>query len=144
MIRPALVAAIAGLLAGLLGVWAGLNLFAPPTPQAEPSLHEIVHAGITLSDEQEARIEVLEAEFSGERARLEAQLETARAAIGEALAQDHRMSPELEDAASRFHAAMSELQVASLNHILAMRAVLDPAQQEAFDRQLAQAFHGAE
>jgi hypothetical protein len=36
---------------------------------------------------------------------------------------------------------MGELQLASLNHILAMRATLDPQQQARFDEKLVQAFN---
>ena len=68
-------------------------------------------------------------------------LHIGRQALGEALVRDKALSPDVRTAAAHFHDVMGELQIASLNHILAMRATLDPEQQARFDEKLVQAFN---
>ena len=96
---------------------------------------------ICSSTRQEAAISELETTFESERVRLEQDVFDARQALGEALVRDKTLSPDVRTAAANFHDVMGELQIASLNHILAMRATLDPEQQARFDEKLVQAFN---
>jgi nickel and cobalt resistance protein CnrR len=139
MLRAGIVAVILGLLGGLAGVWMGITLFASDQDDA-PSLHAIVHHELHLSPEQDALIEELEAAFAIRRNALEARMAEARQAMGEALLEDQELSDQVSLHAQAIHSAMGELQVETLSHILAMRAVLTDDQRASFDARLADAF----
>lgn len=139
MLRAGFVAVILGLLGGLAGVWMGITLFVSDQDDA-PSLHAIVHHELHLSPEQDALIEELEAAFAVRRSALEAEMADARQAMGEALLEDQELSDQVSIHAQAIHSAMGELQVETLSHILAMRAVLTDDQRASFDARLADAF----
>ena len=139
MLRAGIVAVTLGVLGGLAGVWMGITLFASDQDDA-PSLHAIVHHELRLSPEQDALIEELEAAFAIRRNALEARMAVARQAMGEALLEDQALSVEVSMHAQAIHTAMGELQVETLSHILAMRAVLTDDQRASFDSRLADAF----
>jgi hypothetical protein len=139
IMRAGIVAAILGLFGGFVGVWLGLNVFGHnnSTPH---TLHEVIHGELSLSHEQEALIEALEENFSDRKALYDGRAIEARRAIGEALQTDHEMSEEVAAAATAFHDTMGEFQLETLNHILAMRAVMNDDQRAEFDARLAGAF----
>jgi nickel and cobalt resistance protein CnrR len=139
MLRAGIVAVTLGVLGGLAGVWMGITLFASDQDDA-PSLHAIVHHELHLSPEQDALIEELEAAFAIRRSALEAEMADARQAMGEALLEDQELSDQVSIHAQAIHSAMGELQVETLSHILAMRAVLTDDQRASFDARLADAF----
>tara|TARA_R110002072_G_scaffold79633_3_gene183531 strand:+ start:551 stop:982 length:432 start_codon:yes stop_codon:yes gene_type:complete len=139
MLRAGLVAVVLGFIGGLAGIWMGTTLFAADQDET-PSLHAIVHHELHLSAEQDALIEELEAAFAIRRNALEAEMADARQAMGEALLEDQELSNEVSAHAQAIHSAMGELQVETLSHILAMRAVLTDDQRASFDARLADAF----
>ncbi len=136
--RAGIGAAILGLLGGLAGIWLGAQL-GSRTEVSTPSLHAVIHDQLHLSGEQEAEIEALEAAFAREKAMYEERLADARHAIGTTLMEYREMSPEVVEAAETFHDVMGELQLVTLNHIFAMRSVMDEEQREIFDARLAAA-----
>lgn len=136
--RAGIVAAILGLLGGLAGIWLGTQL-GGRSEASTPSLHAVIHDQLHLSGEQEAEIEALEADFAREKAVYEERLADARHAIGATLMEYREMSPEVVEAAEAFHDVMGQLQLATLNHIFAMRSVMDEQQREIFDARLAAA-----
>ena len=136
--RAGIVAAILGLLGGLAGIWLGSEL-GSRSEASTPSLHAVIHDQLHLSGEQEAEIEALEADFAREKAVYEERLADARHTIGATLMEYREMSPEVVAAAEAFHDVMGELQLATLNHIFAMRSVMDEEQREIFDARLAAA-----
>ncbi|WP_421789218.1 periplasmic heavy metal sensor [Hyphobacterium sp.] len=139
MLRAGIVAVALGVLGGLAGVWMGITLFASDQDET-PSLHAMVHHELHLSPEQDALIEELETAFAIRRNELEAQMAAARQAMGEALLEDQELSEGVSMHAQAIHTAMGELQVETLSHILAMRAVLTDDQRASFDVRLADAF----
>ena len=143
MLRAGIVAVTLGVLGGLAGVWMGITLFASDQDDA-PSLHAIVHHELHLSPEQDALIEELEAAFAVRRSALDAQMADARQAMGEALLEDQELSDQVSLHAQAIHSAMGELQVETLSHILAMRAVLTDDQRASFDARLADAFNAGD
>lgn len=140
MLRAGIFASILGVIGGFFGVWLGISVF-EDQDQSANNLHAIVHDEIDLSSDQRAAIEELESEFAIARARYEAAMAAARENIGIALVRDQALSDDVAQSAEDFHLAMGGLQTETLNHILAMRAELDPDQIEEFDARLAQAFH---
>lgn len=139
MWRAGILATTLGLASGFGGVWLGMNLLGHHDG-ASTSLHAVIHDDLALSRDQEAAIEELERGFASQKTEYETRVQDARRAIGIALMAEHEMSPEVEAAAAGFHDAMGELQVATLNHILAMREVMNDDQRAEFDARLASAF----
>ena len=142
MLRASIIASVLGIVGGFFGVWLGISVF-EGEHAAATNLHSIVHDELRLTDVQEDAIAQLESDFATVRADYEADMEAARQRIGAALLRDHELSADVSRAAEEFHAAMRGLQIETLNHILAMRAELDPEQARAFDLRLAQEFDAA-
>ena len=140
MLRAGIVASVLGAVGGFLGVWLGIAVF-DDSDHAATNLHAIVHDELHLSSQQEVAIESLETAFAIVRESYEAEMEEARREIGAALLRDQALSDDVARAAEDFHTAMGGLQMETLNHILSMRAELDPDQVQEFDLRLAQAFH---
>lgn len=119
-------------LGGAVGGWAGVQ-YGLREARGEASLDEVLHHRLKLTSDQDARIEALEAGFHARRHALEAEMEAANRDLAAALARDHSYGPDARQAIARFHAAMGALQEATVQHILAMRAVLTPEQAKTFD-----------
>ncbi len=119
-------------LGGAVGGWAGVQ-YGLSQARGEASLDEVLHHQLDLTPDQNARIEALEHDFHTRRRALEAEMEAANRDLAAALARQHSYGPEARQAIGRFHVAMGALQEASVQHILAMRAVLTPAQAKRFD-----------
>ncbi len=137
--RAGVLATVLGLASGFAGVWLGVNVLGDHDA-ASSSLHAIIHDELALDASQEAAIEALERSFALEKAGFEDRMLEARQAIGRALISDGQMSAGVVEAAERFHDVMGELQLATLNHIMAMRDVMTADQRAEFDARLADAF----
>lgn len=123
-----LITAVAGGLAGWAGVEYGLHR------AVRDDLDTVLHHDLDLTVAQNQRIEALEKTFALDRARYEVEMRAANRQLAQALTQSHSDSPEVERAIQRFHIAMAELQVRTVRHVLAMRAVLTPEQARIFDQ----------
>lgn len=123
-----MITAVAGGLAGWAGVEYGLHR------EARDDLDTILHRDLDLSAAQNQRIETLEKTFALERTRYQTEMRAANRQLAQALTESHSDGPEVERAIQHFHVAMAELQVRTVRHILAMRAVLTPEQARIFDQ----------
>ncbi len=123
------------LLAGLGGAIAGQRLAAP---HSTPAMHDRLHDTLALNAGQEERIHQLEVAFAATRTRHEADIRAADARLAAAMVREGRYGPGVAAAVDDVHTAMGALQKASIDHMFAMRAVLDPAQQTKFDRIIAE------
>lgn len=101
--------------------------------QQPPSLHSVVHEQLDLSAEQDRRLDVIEARFAARRSALEAEVRAANRELAAAIAASNGDTPEVQAAVDHFHAAMGDLQKATITHVFEMRSVLTPAQAEVFD-----------
>lgn len=102
-------------------------------------LHVLVHEKLDLDAQQKAGIEQLEAGFAARRGTLDAQLRASNAELAAAIASEHQFGPKVAGAVDRSHMAMGELQKATLAHVFAMRALLNPEQAAVFDREIGRA-----
>ncbi len=102
-------------------------------------MHDFVHGELNLTGEQEARLAKLEDAFAVERRRLESDLRAANAKLAAAMDEEHEFGPHVGSAIDEVHARMGELQKATVRHVLNMRELLNPEQQQAFDSQVRQA-----
>ena len=98
-----------------------------------PSLHSVVHEQLDLTPEQDSRLDVIEARFAVRRPALEAEVRAANRELAAAIAASNGDTPQVQAAVDHFHAAMGDLQKATIAHVFEMRGVLTPAQAEVFD-----------
>ncbi len=123
------------MLGALVGAVGGAEFILHSPPPAP--LHALLHHRLRLDASQERAFEGLEQDHAAREKALEAQMRAANADLAQALASDHDYSPRMQAAIDRFHMAMSQLQKETMEHILAMRRVLTPAQAAEFDRTVA-------
>lgn len=131
-----LAAVLLAALAGSLGSLAADRL---ANHEEANSLHLFVHDELSLTAEQEQRLDALEARFAVEQARLEASLRAANARLAQAMEAEHEYGPEVAVAIDDVHAQMGELQKATVRHVFNMRELLDAEQQLQFDRKVSEA-----
>lgn len=124
----------AGVGGGYLGVHYGLKRAGNPA-----GLDTLLHQRLDLSADQRARIAALERSFAVQRHPLEAQLARARRELASSIAAEHQYGPQVAQAVTRVHQAMGALQQVTLQHVLAMRAVLTPEQAREFDATVSEA-----
>ena len=125
-------------LAAIGGVFVGRALLpAPKQPGAE--LHEVLHHQLALDAGQQARLKVLEDRFAVQRRALELELRADNARLAAAIEAEHGNGPRVAAAVDQSHAAMGELQKATLAHIFAMRQLLRSNQTAAFDQAVVKA-----
>jgi Spy/CpxP family protein refolding chaperone len=102
-------------------------------------LHQLMHERLDLSAQQSLEIDRLETEFANKRRTLDERLRASNADLARAIESEHQIGPKVIGAVDASHMAMGELQKATLAHVFAMRAVLNPSQQAIFDREIARA-----
>lgn len=124
--------------AAIGGVFAGRALMPGPT-QPGTELHDVLHHRLALDANQDARLKTLEQRFAVERRALELELRADNARLAEAIEAEHGNGPRVAVAVDRSHAAMGELQKATLAHVFAMRQLLRPDQTAQFDRAVVKA-----
>ncbi|WP_230280647.1 periplasmic heavy metal sensor [Croceicoccus sp. Ery15] len=129
-----LLAIALALAAGVIGAFAAGELRQTTQPQ---TLHHFVHDELDLTDRQKAQMEQLEDNFAVERQEMELSLRAANAGLAAAMEDEHEYGPKVVGAIDEVHDRMGDLQKATVRHVFAMRALLDPQQQLRFDRQVA-------
>lgn len=135
--RLAIVGLIA-FLAAIAGVFLGRLLVDAPK-QDETELHALLHRELTLSADQEKRIHAIEAKFAARRTALELEMRAANIRLAQAIEAEHGYGPRVTEAIDETHRVMGELQKETLQHLFAMRVVLDPEQAAMFDKSVVQA-----
>ena len=130
--RVAIIGFIA-FLAALAGVFVGRLLVDAPK-QSETELHALLHRELTLSAEQEKRLQAIEARYSGRREALELEMRASNIRLAQAIEAEHGYGPRVTKAIDETHEVMGELQKETLRHLFAMRSVLDRDQAAMFDK----------
>ncbi|MGX7926438.1 periplasmic heavy metal sensor [Tsuneonella sp. HG094] len=130
--RLAIIGAVA-LIAAIVGVVLGRVLIEPPR-QNETELHALMHRELSLTAEQEARLDAIEARYTGQREALELELRAANIRLAQAIEAEHGYGPRVTRAVDDMHMTMGALQKETLRHLFAMRSVLDEDQAAMFDR----------
>lgn len=130
--RVAIIGFIA-FVAALAGVFMGRLLVDAPR-QSETELHALLHRELTLSADQEKRLQVIEARFAGRREALELEMRASNIRLAQAIEAEHGYGPRVTKAIDETHEVMGELQKETLRHLFAMRSVLDAEQAAMFDK----------
>lgn len=134
----ALLIALAAFVAAIAGVFVGRELLpAPAQPGTE--LHNVLHHRLALDATQKTSLEILERRFAVQRRAFELDLRADNARLADAIEAEHGNGPRVAAAVDHSHAAMGELQKATLAHIFAMRQLLRPNQTAQFDQAVVKA-----
>jgi hypothetical protein len=124
--------------AAIVGVFVGRALL-PYPKQPGAALHDVLHHKLALDADQQAKLKVLEDRFAVQRRALELELRATNARLAEAIEAEHGNGPRVTAAVDQSHAAMGELQKATLAHIFAMRQLLRADQTSQFDNAVVKA-----
>lgn len=123
------------------GVWLGSKIFSVSGSVQElthEEFHERLFSELRLSPEQRTLMEALEARYAPENSALRQALGNANRVLADRLATEPEFTMDVEVAVTNVHAAMLELQKASVRHLYEMRNILDDRQKETFDRHVAE------
>ena len=132
LVRSIVLTLVLSTMAAALGVWGGAQYVVTHLRHA-PSLHQTLHDKLHLTPDQQRRVESLEGDYAAKRKALEAEMRAANAQLAQAYQEGHAYTPKVQAAIDRFHRAMDSLQTETLQHVIAMRQVLNPEQTKLFD-----------
>ena len=124
--------------AAIAGVFIG-RLVADAPKASETELHALLHGQLDLTPEQEKKLERIEADFAGRRQALELEMRAANVRLAQAIEAEHGYGPRVTEAIDETHRVMGELQKETLQHLFAMRVVLDRDQAAMFDKSVVKA-----
>jgi nickel and cobalt resistance protein CnrR len=130
--RRLLLLALVAFAAAICGVFIG-RVIADRPRASETELHTLLHGKLELTAQQRVKIDAIEARFAVRRKALDLEMRAANARLAEAIESEHGYGPKVTAAIDQSHFAMGELQKETLEHLLAMRAVLNPEQAKMFD-----------
>ena len=137
--RVVLVAILLSALTAAVGGWLGVQYGLAHAPRSSVSLNRVLHRQLDLTSAQRQQLATLEATYAARRKVLEAEERAANRALAAALLAKHRYGPQAAQAITQFSAAMTALQVATVQHVMAMRSVLTPRQAQTYDHAVAKA-----
>jgi hypothetical protein len=126
------------LLTAMIGGWAGVS-YGLRQEREPQQLDELLHTQLHLSAAQDKKLETLESDFAAKRGQFEAEMRMANRDIAAAITARHRYDEDAQAAIDRLHRAMIGLQQATVQHVIAMRALLSKDQVDQFDRTVNQA-----
>lgn len=126
-----LVTALAAAAAGWAGVRYGLQ-----QSERSDNIDAVLHRDLGLTPDQDRRLEALERDFAKERASLQKQMRAANAELALSITQNHTYEADARRAIDSFHVAMRALQEKTIQHVLAMRALLTPSQAKVYDKSI--------
>lgn len=138
--RRVLLLAVLVILAAGAGGWVGAH-YGHPSHGSATSLNQLLHEQLHLSRAQRARLAAMESAYTARRRQLEGRAQAANRELAAALLSEHQYGPMAAQAIDHFYAAMKTLQQATVVHVLAMRAILTPAQQKRFDQTVTNALN---
>lgn len=133
IVRSIAITTMLSIIAAAFGAWGGIQYGLAQLDRA-PALHDLVHEQLNLSPDQELQMAQLERAHAEKRAILEREMRAANADLARAFQEQHRFTVSTQRAIDRLLAATGELQKEIITHVIAMRAVLTPAQAAQFDQ----------
>jgi Spy/CpxP family protein refolding chaperone len=128
-------------LAAFTGARLGANHLQPAeTPRSHlllrESVYQMVHQDLTLTPDQKRKIDVIEDRYAHRRNSLRAQIGSANAELGEALANEMALGTAAQRALDHLQESMGSLQKETILYVLEVRAVLTPPQQQVLDQKV--------
>lgn len=136
--RQLLLLALVAFVSAACGVFVGRAVADRPRA-SETELHALLHDDLKLTSQQQEKLDREEARFAVRRKALELEMRAANARLAEAIEDEHGYGPKVTAAIDNSHIMMGELQKETLEHLFAMRAILNPEQAKMFDRTVVKA-----
>lgn len=136
--RRLLIIGLIAFLAALAGVFVGRALVDAPRAN-ETELHAMLHRELKLTPGQQQKLRPIEARFKARRESLELDMRAANIRLAQAIEAEHGYGPQVTRAIDETHEVMGDLQKETLQHLFAMRGVLDRDQARMFDRVVVEA-----
>ena len=136
--RRLLIIGLIAFLAAVAGVFVGRILVDAPRAN-ETELHALLHRELKLSADQEKKIHLIEARFAARRDALELEMRAANIRLAQAIDAEHGYGPQVTQAIDETHEVMGDLQKETLQHLFAMRQVLEREQAAMFDKRVVKA-----
>lgn len=130
--RRILLIALVAFIAAIAGVFIGRSV-GDPRKASETELHAVLHKDLKLTSDQQAKIDAIEARFAVRRKALDLEMRAANARLAEAIEAEHGYGPKVTAAIDQSHIVMGALQKEALEHLFAMRGVLNRDQAKMFD-----------
>lgn len=118
---------------GVLGAWVGMRVL-QPVEQDHQTFHENLFAELSLSKEQQAMMDALEARHAAEIEHYKDRVAEANRTLVETIDREETYNDAVDDTVVNVHSAMLDLQKATIRHLYEMREILTPEQQLVFDR----------
>ena len=137
-LRRVLIIGLIAFLAAVAGVFVGRALVDAPRAN-ETELHALLHRELKLSPDQEQKLGPIEARFAARRQALELEMRAANIRLAQAIEAEHGYGPRVTKAIDETHEVMGDLQKETLQHLFAMRGVLDRDQAAMFDKVVVEA-----
>ncbi|MFD1767217.1 Spy/CpxP family protein refolding chaperone [Sphingorhabdus buctiana] len=130
--RRILLIALIAFASAIAGVFVGRLVSEQPRAN-ETELHAVLHKKLKLTPQQHSKIDAIEARYAVRRKALEFEMRAANARLAEAIEEEHGYGPKVTAAIDHSHMVMGALQKETLEHLFAMREVLNPEQARMFD-----------
>jgi Spy/CpxP family protein refolding chaperone len=100
------------------------------------SVYQMVHQDLKLTDDQKRKIDEIEARYAHRRNALRAQIGSANAELGEALANEMALGTAASRALEHLQGSMGDLQRETILYVLEVRSVLTPPEQQVLDQKV--------
>ncbi len=94
----------------------------------ETDFHAWMHEHLDITPEQHAKLEPIEEEFEGQRARLKEEIRAAGQEVAATISESKVNDTRLQATLTKLNKAQGELQRMTLDHFFAMKRHLRPAQ----------------
>jgi len=131
-LRSALLIIVLSFIAGVVGILLG-HRYIMPNAGKTLGLHDRIHEQLVLDHSQNEQLHELEVLYATQKTALEARMKKASARLSAAIQDSHEMSAEIIAAKAEYVQTLDELQTLTLEHIFAMRSLLNTEQTAQFD-----------
>jgi Spy/CpxP family protein refolding chaperone len=127
-------------LAAFVGARLGASHMQPEAPRSRlllrDTVYQMVHQDMKLTAAQSRKIDQIEERYAHQRNSLRAQIGSADAELGEALANEMALGTAAQRALEHLQTSMGSLQKETILYVLEVRAVLTPQQQQVLDQKV--------
>ena len=127
-------------LAAFVGARLGAAHLQPEAPRSRlllrDTVYQMVHTDLKLTPEQSRKIDEIENRYAHQRNSLRAQIGSADAELGEALANEMALGTAAQRALEHLQTSMGSLQRETILYVLEVRNVLTPQQQQVLDQKV--------
>ncbi len=127
-------------LAAFIGAKLGADHLKTEAPRSRLLLRDtvaqMVHQDLKLTPDQRTKIDQIEDRYAHQRNTLRAQIGSANAELGEALANEMALGTAAQRALEHLQSSMGSLQRETILYVLEVRAVLTPQQQQILDQKV--------